>query len=167
MRLTFASFDDALIERVFQPVADALSDRLGLNRQRTACFCIDLASVSWILSQARPLSDAVLEWDAGLAFLRLLLLLLGLVALTGLRGLFRRLSGDAKVNPLRPAMRPHRAVVLLMLVARLVELDGMSVSNVADLAMLGFTAVALYLGACAARPRVRRRVGVLEPVPQA
>jgi hypothetical protein len=162
MQLSFISFDDVLIERVFQPVCDTMADRLGVDRRRAACFCIDLASVGWILSQAHPLSAAVLGWEAGSAFLRVVLLLLGLVALTGLRGLFGRLSADAKANPLRLAMRPHRAVILLMLFARLVALSGLSVPALADLAMLGFAAVALYLGACAAPPPMRRRAGVVQ-----
>jgi hypothetical protein len=123
MQLNFIPLDDTLIERVFQPVADALSDRFGLDRRRAACICIDVASVGWILSQARALSDAVMGWQAGTSVLRMAVLLLGLAALTGLRGLFHRLTGEAKANPLRPAMRPHRAVVLLMLVARLVDFD--------------------------------------------
>lgn len=161
MQLNFISLDDALIERMFQPVADALSDRLGLERRRAACLCIDVASVGWILSQAKALSDAVMDWQAGTSFARMALLLLGLMALTGLRGLFLRLTGEAKGNPLRPAMRPHRMVVLLMLVARLVGFDVAGLAQVADLAMLGFAAVALYLGACAARPPVRRRRSAL------
>jgi hypothetical protein len=161
MRLSFVTFDDALIERVFQPLCDVLADRIGLDCGRAACYCLDLASVGWILSQTPPLSSAVLEWEAGSAFLRVALLLLGLAAMTGLRGLFQRLSGSEKANPLRPAMRPYRAVVLLMLIARVVEWGDLSVSSPADLGMLGFASLALYLGACAARPPLRRKIGVV------
>ena len=159
MQRHFVTFDNALIERVFQPTADTISDRLGLSQWRAARFCIDLASLGWILSQSQALSDAVLTWDAGLASARFVLLLLGLVALTALRSLLQRAAGGVTGNPLRLAMRPHRAVVLLMLVARIANGGEMSMATLADLAMLGFATAALYLGACAARPPMRRRVG--------
>jgi hypothetical protein len=52
-------------------------------------------------------------------------------------------------------MLPHRGVVLALLAARLSALAGFA--NVADLAMLGFAACALYLGACTTRPPEQRR----------
>jgi hypothetical protein len=155
MRLRFSALDDALIERVFQPVSNAMADHVGLERRRAACLCADAASVGWILSQARCLSDSVLGWDAASAVPRLLLLMLGLVALVGLRNVFLRASpGDA--NPLRLTMRPHRAVVLLMLVARMTQPNAAGLADFADMAMLGFAAAGLYLGACATRPPLRR-----------
>jgi hypothetical protein len=54
-------------------------------------------------------------------------------------------------------MRPYRAVVLLMLVARLVQWDDMSFSGFAESAMLAFAILALYLGACSGRPPLRRQ----------
>ena len=92
---------------------------------------------------------------AGAAFLRILLLLLGLVALTSLRIAFRRAGVRNGANPLRVTMLPHRGVALALLAARLVALGGFA--GVADLAMLGFAACALYLGACATRPPEHRR----------
>jgi len=163
MREKFIPIDDALIERVFQPLADTISYRIGLDRLSAACFCTDIASMGWILSQARGLSDAVLGLDASSAFLRLLLLLLGLVALAGLRTVFRRLSRANRANPLRLIMRPHRAVLLVMLAARLVNPNVLSLSGMADVAMLGSAGVALYLAACAARPPERRACAVQQP----
>ncbi|MBV9248028.1 MAG: hypothetical protein JO227_02115 [Acetobacteraceae bacterium] len=150
-----ARFDDALIERVFQPLADSIMDRFGIDRFRAACFCLDAASIAWILSQAGVLGDAVTQWNAGVAFLRLLLLILGLASLTSLRSLFRRVSGSRRANPLRPAMLPHRGAVLVLLVAQLAQLDG--VATLAELAMLSSVACALYLSACAPRPPAHRR----------
>jgi hypothetical protein len=155
MRKTFTSLDDVLIERLFQPVSDLISHRGGFARMTAACFCIDIASLAWIVSQARGLSEAVMTWQAGAAFVDLSLLLLGLAALTSLRTLFRR-AGPKQANPLRPAMQPHRAVVLLMLVARLVQLQAPGLAEAAEVAMLLCAASALYLGACAERPPVRR-----------
>jgi len=155
MRKTFAPLDDVLIERLFQPVSDLISYRIGVNRTVTACFCIDIACLAWIVSRVRELSGAVITWNAGAAFLDLALLLLGLVALVSLRMLFRR-AGGLQANPLRQAMQPHRAIVLLMLVSGLVQLHTPTLAGAADLAMLTCAASALYLGACAERPPIRR-----------
>jgi hypothetical protein len=164
MRKTFATLDDVLIERLFQPATDLISDRTGLSRATAACFCVDVASLAWIVSQSRGLSDAVTGWDAATAFLDLSLLVLGLVALISLRTLFRR-AGSKQANPLRQTMRPHRAVVLLMLVTRLVQLHGPGLADVADLAMLLCAASALYLGACAKPPPARRAWAPLTAAP--
>ena len=158
MRKTFAPLDDVLIERFFQPAADLIAHQLAVPRTTAACFCIDLASLSWIVSHVRTLSDAVSAWDGGWSALHLLVLLLGLVALLSLRTLFRR-AGRKTANPLRLAMQPHRAIVVLMLGARLLQFDPGSLADAADLAMLLFAGCAMYLGACAERPPVRRVSG--------
>jgi len=155
MQASFARFDNALIEHVFQPLADLITDRIGLDPLRVVGICLDAASIAWILSQAGALTQAVTQWDAAASFLRMLLLVLGLVALTSLRVVFRRGRIRNGANPLRVAMLPHRGIVLALLAARLVALAGFA--GVADLAMLGFAGCALYLGACAARPPARRR----------
>lgn len=159
MRQTFASFDDLLIERVFQPLSDSMSYRFGLHRLLAASTCIELAAVAWALSQAPDLSNAVLGWQAASALIHLVLLLLGLTALLSLRRLFRRVAATTG-NPLRRAMQPHRAVVLLLLTARLVALHGMGMAETADLAMLGLAGMALYLGACATPPPLHRVSGL-------
>jgi hypothetical protein len=155
MQASFARFDSALIEHVFQPLADLITDRIGLDRLRAVGICLDAASVAWILSQAGALTHAVTQWDAAASILRILSLVLGLIALTSLRVVFRRARIRNGANPLRAAMRPHRGIVLALLAARLVALAGFA--GMADLAMLGFAGCALYLGACAARPPVHRR----------
>lgn len=155
MRANFTRFDDALIERVFQPIADSITCRIGLDRLRIAAVCLDAASIAWILSRAGALAQAVLQWDPGTALSRTLLLLLGLVALTSLRTVFRRVGAGSGANPLRVAMLPHRGVVLALLLVRLPALPGFA--GMADLAMLGLAACALYLGACVAQPPGQRR----------
>jgi hypothetical protein len=150
MQASFARIDDALIERVFQPLADSAACRTGLDRFRLAAFFLDAASVAWILSQAGTLTEAVTQWDAGAGCLHVLLLLLGLAALTSLRTAFHRVRVSNGANPLRVTMLPHRGVVLALLAARLMALGGFA--GTADLAMLGFATCALYLGACATRP---------------
>jgi hypothetical protein len=155
MRKTFAPLDDVLIERLFQPVSDLITYRIGINRTATACFCTDVACLAWIVSRVRELSNAVGAWNAGAAFLDLTLLLLGLVALVSLRMLFRR-AGGLQANPLRQGMQPHRAIVLVMLASGLVQLHTPIMAGAADLAMLMCATSALYLGACAERPPMRR-----------
>ena len=164
MRRIFAPLDNVLIERLFQPALDAISDRVGLTRAAAACFCADLASLAWIVSRAQNLSDAVVAWDASTAFTSFTLLMAGLAALTGLRTLFRRASGT-QGNPLRVTMQPHRAVVVLMLVTRLVELQTFALADAADMAMLVFAGSSLYLGACMQRPPVRRTATAFAAAP--
>jgi hypothetical protein len=164
MRKTFAPLDDVLIERLFQPILSLISNRIGISRGYAACFCIDLASLAWIVSRARRLSDAVVASNPGTALLDLSLLLLGLVALISLRTLFRR-AGTKQGNPLRLAMQPHRAIILMMLAARLVRLQTPGLADAADIAMLMFAAFALYLGACAEQPPVRRGIAAFAAVP--
>jgi hypothetical protein len=156
MQRYFISIDDFMFDRVFQPAADALQNRTGLDRRRAACFCVDAALVAWVLSQAGALSETALAWHAGSATWHLTVLLLGLTALSGLRTVFRRPPG-AGANPLRASMRPHRGIILLMLVGRLVQPDTAALAGLADVAMLLCATAALYLGACAARPPVQRR----------
>jgi hypothetical protein len=165
MRKTFAALDDVLIERVFQPMTDRASSQIGLSKTATVRGCIDTASISWIVSRAGGLSDAVTTWNAGAAFLELALLLLGLTALISLRALFRRTATGKQANPLRQAMQPHRAIVLLMLATRLAELPTFGLTDAADVAMLLCASLALYLGACVERPPVRRRQVILISTP--
>jgi hypothetical protein len=155
MHASFARFDNALIERVFQPLADSITRQIGLDRLRLAGWCLDAASIAWILSRAGALTQAMTQWDAPSGLFGLLLLLLGLVALTSLRTAFDRVRVRHGVNPLRSAMLPHRGIVLALLAARLPTLAGFA--GIADLTMLAFATCALYFGACAARPPAQRR----------
>jgi hypothetical protein len=106
------------------------------------------------------LSASVLRCEASTALWHTLVLVLGLVALTSLQILFRRMTASRRANPLRAAMLPHRACILLLLAVRLLDLDGAGLPEFADLAMLVCVTTALYLGACAEPPPVRRVAGV-------
>lgn len=156
MQKVFAKFDGFLIERIFQPLCNLLADRFGIARFVAAGFCLDLASLGWIVSRAPGLARDVQAWDATPAGLHLILLLLGLTALTGLRSVFRRQAGQQKANPLREAMRPHRGILLLLFVARMAHVEPVGIAQAADGVMLVAALLALYLGACAERPPVRR-----------
>ena len=154
MRKAFASLDDVLIEALFQPTSNVVRQRFGVSRGFAACFCVDLASLAWIVSRTPELACVVGAWDACRAFLDVSILLLGLVALVVLRRLFRRMA-DRRGNPLRVAMRPYRAIVLLMLLAHVVQRAPPEHADPAGIAMLAFAAAALYLGACSEPPRIR------------
>ena len=156
MHQTFMRIDEALFDRVFQPLCNSMADRFGIGRGATACYCLDIACLGWIISRAPGLSDDVMAWDAFPATCQAVILLVGLAGLTALRFLFRRPLRRGHGNPLRLSMRPHRAILLLMLIARLVQAPGFDLADIADLGMLLFTATALYIGACAERPPVRR-----------
>ncbi len=160
MRRFFGPFDDALFERLFQPLTSFLTHRFGLRRRGVACLCIDAATIGWIIARAGGLSKTITEDDVSTAILHLALLLLGIGALISLRSLFRRI-GDRSANPLRVSMLPHRAVILLLLAARVVHPAHGSLDEAADLAMLLFTWAALYLGACSEPPPLRRSAGDL------
>ena len=117
---------------------------------------------AWIASRVGGLSAGVAQGDLGSTVLSILMLLLGLVALISLRTLFRRV-GRKQGNPLRPAMQAHRGVALLMLMAGLLRLQAPELDNAGDVAMLAFAIAALYLGACAQPPPLRRNWAVLVP----
>jgi hypothetical protein len=154
MRLTFASVDELLIEQVFQPVCDLLAGRFGVARSSAAGFCLDLASLGWIAARAPRLSSDVVNWDTGPAMMHAVILLAGLTALTALRALFRRQVGCRQGNPLRHIMRPHRAILLVLLLVRMAQTRGPGIAGFADIAMMIAAIAALYLGACAERPPV-------------
>ena len=156
MRKGFAKFDGFLIERFFQPLCNLLADRFGIARFTAAGFCLDASSLGWIVSRAPGLARDVQAWDATPAAAHLILLMLGLMALTGLRSVFRRHAGQQKANPLREVMRPHRGILLLLFVAQLAHIEPVGISQAADGVMLVTALLALYLGACAEPPPVRR-----------
>jgi hypothetical protein len=156
MRKTFTPFDDLLIERLFQPASDTIACHIGISQRTSIGLCLDAASIAWIVSRAPSLSAAVGAWNATAAFLELAFLMLGLTALLSLRILFRR-PKERQGNPLRPAMQPHRAMVLLMLAASVLQLPTPGVAEAADIVMLTFATLSLYLGACTDQPPLHRR----------
>jgi hypothetical protein len=136
--------------------------RIRLSRTAAACCCVNVASLAWIISCAPGLAGAVAAEDASGSAADLALLLLGLGAMASLRTLFRR-TGFNHANRLRQTMRLHRAVVLLMLVSRMVQLHGLGLPGAAELVMLLGATAALYLGACTEPPPVRRAWPSLVP----
>ena len=163
MRKAFSALDDMLIERVFQPLSDLITHQVGLSRADLACCCIDAASLAWIVSRTQILSTAVVDWNVSTAFTDLAFLLLGLIAMISLRMVFRR-SASRRINPLRHAMQPHRAIALLMLMARLLQFRSLDLTDVADGMMLLCAAFALYLGACGEPPPAHRAEAGFAPV---
>ena len=155
----FAALDDTLIDRWFQPLADRISGRFGIGRFRAATLCIDGAALAWLLSQAGAPAATLAAGDTATSLMPAFTLLLGLAALTSLRTLFQRAAGGrASANPLRSAMRLHRAVVLLLLVARLARLgSGVTFADAAELGMLVAATASLYFGACGGAPPQARR----------
>jgi hypothetical protein len=164
MRKAFVEFDGFLIERIFQPLCNFLADRFGIARFIAAGLCLDLSSLGWIVSRAPGLERDVQAWDATPAAADLILLLLGLAALTGLRTVFRRQAGQQKANPLREVMRPHRGILLLLFAARMSQIEPAGISQAADGVMLVAALLGLYLGACAERPPLRRGVFALQAI---
>lgn len=155
MRKFFAPFDDALLDRLFQPLAGALRHRYGLRRDGMAGFCVSAATICWTVARSAGLSEAIAADDMATVATSSAILLLGLGALVSFHCLSRR-APTAAANPLRSTMLPHRAIVLLLLVTRLIPPVGPAVHDVADTAMLLFAAAALYLSACSDPPPVRR-----------
>ncbi len=155
MRRWFTPLDDKIIQSVFQPLTDMMADRFGLDRPRLACFCLDLSILGWLLARLPAMSDAVTAWNPMSAVPKLVMLVLGVVALLALRTVFRRFGGKPGANPLRLSMRPHRAIILLLLVSRPLQFGLADMGDVADLGMLLFAALGLYLGACSQPPANR------------
>jgi hypothetical protein len=157
MQESFARIDDALIDRLFQPLADWLEHHLSLGPNRAARTGIDVASLAWIVSMA---SAAAGTWhDMRGAFLNGAVLVAGLWAFTTLRGVFGRGDGG-KANPLRAGMQTHRMACLFWMGALALKsaLEPASLASLGLLAVGLFATASVYLGACSRPPpRERRR----------
>lgn len=165
----FVRFDDALIDRLFQPLADRLDRHWALGPHRAARGFLDLASLAWIFAEASALAAAMVNHDMQAAILRSLLVVLGLGALTILRGVFGKTDGGprstAEANPLRPGMQTHRVLCLAWMVALAVKAFAApgGFGSLALLAVGVFATAAVYFGACThspppwRRPRARKR----------
>jgi hypothetical protein len=164
MKESFARVDDALIDRVFQPLVDWIEYRTEFDVFRVARVCIDLAALAWILSQAGNLAQAVGGGNLGLQGFQFAVIVLGLSAMLVLRRLFERTGGRGAgsmglaANPLRPGMQVHRAACLLWLIGLLVKTVA-SPFGLAALTLLAlgvFATTAVYVGSCSNRPPKRR-----------
>ena len=158
MKENFTRVDDALIDRVFQPLADWMNDRMALGPNRAARFAIDLASLAWIIAQLGDVAHAVQMHDVRECTFLGFAVVLGLWAFGILRGVFRRADGaagaQAQANPLRPAMQVHRAACLFWMIALMVKTIA-APAGFGALALLAvgvFATAAVYIGACTNRP---------------
>jgi hypothetical protein len=150
MKDALERLDDALIDRVFQPLADWLDQHVALDIFRVARTLVDLASLMWICAEAAERFDG-----SGLAFAHFTVIVLGLWALSTLRKVFERPAGTrAQANPLRAGMNVHRAACLFWLLALLAK-TAEAPADLAPLALLAvgvFATSALYIGACTKPP---------------
>ncbi len=156
----FTLLDDALIDRLFQPLADWMDRHLALGTNRAARIGIDLACLAWICAQAGAAADALAGHDVPSCFARAVLVVVGLWAFTILRNVFQRPDRDARAriraqaNPLRPGMQLHRAACLFWMIGLAVK-SIMAPSGFGSLALLAvgvFATAAVYIGACTNHP---------------
>lgn len=158
MKEYLARVDDALIDRLFQPLADWMDRCLALGTNRAARTAVDLASLAWILAQAGTVSDAIAAHNVGRGTFLGIVVVLGLWAFTILRNVFqradRRTDACGQANPLRPGMQLHRTICVFWMIGLTGKTIVVSSSfgSLALLAMGVFTTAAVYIGACTNRP---------------
>ncbi len=163
MQESIARLDDALIDRVFQPVVDRFAAALSVDCFQLARSCNDAAALAWILSQAGGISDAFATGNVALAGAQGVLTVIGLAALTTLRRVFdgkqgSRASSGARANPLRPAMFLHRMGCLLWLGAQMLGTitRPSSFAEILIVVMGLMTTASVYVGACSTPPPERQ-----------
>ena len=163
MQESIARLDDALIDRVCQPVVDRLAAVWSVDCFRLARSCNDAAALAWILSQAGRVSDAFATGNAALASAQGVLIIIGLAALTTLRRVFdgkqgSRSASGARANPLRPAMFLHRLSCLLWLGAQMLGTmtrpSGFAETLIVVMGLM--TTASVYVGACSSPPPERQ-----------
>ena len=160
----FAQLDDALIDRVFQPLADWVEHHTEFDVFRIARLCIDLAALAWIVSQAGNVAKTAASGNLALEAFQFGVIVLGLSAISVLRRLFERAGGTGRgrmgacANPLRAGMQVHRAACLCWLIGLLVKTGASpaALGTVALLALAVFATAAVYVGSCQNRPRTGR-----------
>lgn len=150
----FDRVDDALIDRVFQPLVDWIAASMSLDCFAQARVCTSVSAIAWILSQAKDLAVAAQSGPVGRQVLQGVLLLLGLGAIMVLHTLFQRAGGrggQGRLNPLRVAMYAHRMTILLGLGVSVLKI-ALGVGSFVLLAMALFATAAVYAGACSNSP---------------
>ena len=160
MRERFTQVDDALIDRLFQPLADWLDHHLALGTNRAARAAIDLATLAWVCAQAGAAAQALGSQDVRSSVIGGAVMVAGLWAFTILRNVFQRTDSEAKArvraeaNPLRPAMQLHRAACLFWMIALLFKtlVVPADFGALALLAVGAFATAAVYIGACTNHP---------------
>ena len=163
MQESIARVDDALIDRVCQPIVDWFAATMSMDCFRLARSCNDVAALAWILSQAGLVSDAFATGNVALAGAQGALIIIGLAALTTLRRVFdgkqgSRSSSGAQANPLRPAMFQHRLGCLLWLGVQVLSTVSKppGFAEILVLVMGLMTTASVYVGACSSPPPERQ-----------
>jgi len=160
MKERFTQMDDALIDRLFQPLADWMNHHMALGPNRAARVAIDFASLAWILAQLGDMADAMQRHDVRVCVFLGGAVVLGLWAFNILRNVFQPTDGEAKAraraqaNPLRPGMQLHRAACLFWMIGLAVKAIAAPASfgSLALLAVGVFATAAVYIGACTNHP---------------
>ena len=164
MQERIAQLDDALIDRVCQPIVNRLAANEAVDCYRLARHLNDAAALAWILSQAGQVSQAFATGNMALVGAQGALIIIGLAALTTLRRVFdgkqgRRSSTGARANPLRAAMFLHRLGCLLWLGTQMLGAitgpGGFAETLVICMSLM--TTASVYVGACSSPPPERRR----------
>jgi len=153
----FARVDDALIDRLFQPLADWMDRHMALAPDRAARAGLDLAALAWIVSEAGATAYAMRMHDVPIAIARAALMIAGLWAFTIVRNVFQ--GGARQANPLRPGMQLHRASCLLWIVALAAKAIA-APSGIEPVALLAtglFATASVYIGACTNPPPAWRK----------
>jgi hypothetical protein len=163
VRKAFTQLDNMLIDAVCQPAVDRISAIAAFRCDRISRCCLDLSSVAWIVSQAGAAVAAAKSEVAGLLACQIMLMMLGLTAMSTLRSAIGRIGRvqGGHANPLRPSMTIHRLSCLIWLVC-LTAKTVMAPAEVASLALFAVGALVtagIYVGACANRPPARRQSG--------
>jgi hypothetical protein len=155
----FRRVDNALIDHVFEPLANWIGQRSTFGAFRLARLCIDAAALSWIVCQLAPAAGAVGSGNLPIRVARFGLVVLGFMALSILRRVFERIEGaGGRANPLREGMHVHRVACLFWILGLLVKTAGdpPSTNSLALIAVGAFVTAAVYIGACSNPPPKRR-----------
>lgn len=160
MKERFTQVDDALIDRLFQPLADWMNHHMALGPNRAARASIDLAMLAWVCAQAGAAAQALGSQNVRSCTIDGAVMVAGLWAFTILRNVFQRTDSVAKAraraqaNPLRPAMQPHRAACLFWMIGLAVKTIAAPAEfgALALLAVGAFATAAVYIGACTNHP---------------
>lgn len=163
MQERIAQLDDALIDRVCQPIVNRLATGMPVDCYRLARLCNDAAALAWILSQAKGVANALATGNTALAGAQGALIIIGLAALTTLRRVFEgkqggRSSTAVRANPLRAAMFLHRLGCLLWLGTQLLGavMRPLGFTEMLIIGMSLMTTASVYVGACSTPPPEHR-----------
>lgn len=151
MQEIIARVDEALIDKLFQPMVERIAALLPLGCFQQARICTGVAAVAWILSKAADVTAAVRTGMLGPQVFQISLLLLGLGSIMVLHSLFQRGSGQGQANPLRAVMYPHRLCLLFGAAISLLRTTaGQGTWALFTVAI--FAVASVYIGSCSNPP---------------